>query len=478
MNKTTSRVLGSIIIAIGLLCINKTFQTVFLGISLGLLMIAAAVVIFALLSPSFIELLVNNPKNQPVRPDRIYFFTFIEPGQVKIIIRGKRFIRAIMNDPERVFLKQSGDPRNADYWWIVPAGPTQVSEPIEPLDKKNPLSWWAHYVYKSTGAVFTGIWPFQGLRIDKIKRLTPKIENGKVVLDARGVTVFEEVEDWTDHLRVKNYLWYFNAPTTDTKDYLKIGFQGNMLARCINPYLNTYNQDRWDMVLSSKTNTLITAYGQMNTYSELSQATPENQFDMGNYLKKNLNEMLSPAELGALEKRGTGIEIMQVDITDRDPKLSAAENASLTEPWKADRAKKAKITASEATRQERINISEGEAKSIENISIAEATAIVNRITAIKSDGEIGKMLVEYDAWKAAANAGGATFFFGDNRGGNKDLDPIVFAKLEEIRKELTKKADKAEKAKPESEKAEAEIEVAEPERDVKSHNEKSRRGNR
>ena len=411
-----------------------TFLTVFLGILLGLLIVSLLLGLLMLITPLIMPLLVNNPRDEPIRPNRVHFFTYMEPGQVKIIIQlGKNFVRAIMNDSERKFA-QIGDPENADYWWVEPAQPGQGSKPIPPLNPNNPFSRWEHWVYKQTGAVFTGIWPFQVVRVEKNRRLIPKVEEGKAVIDNKGRAVLEEIEDWSDHLRVKNFLWYFDVPTVDTKDYLGIGFQGNILARCINPYLTTYNQDRWDMVLTNKVDTLVTAYGQIKEFAELSKATPETQSEMGNYLKEKLNETLSPQEVGVLEKRGTGIEIMQADITDRDPHLDATERLALTEPWKADQTKLATIKKSEGDKQRRINESEGEAQ-----------AIVNRIAAIKSDGEIGKMLVEYDAWKESAKAGGATFFFGDNRGGGKELNPIVFAKLEEIRKQLANKADKPEK---------------------------------
>jgi regulator of protease activity HflC (stomatin/prohibitin superfamily) len=421
--------------------IMDTFFTVLFGVCLGLLFLATLLFVFGLASPLFIQRLVNNPKGEDVSPDKIHFFTFIEPGQVKIIVRGKRFIRAIMNDPERVFSK-TGYPRNADYWWIVPAKQNEVSEPLPPFDRKNPFSWWSHWVYRQTGAVFVGIWPFQGVRVVENQRIHQQKENGKILLDDKGLPILEDIEDWSDHLRVKGFIWYFKVPTVDTKDFLKIGFQGNVLARCVNPYLTTYNQEHWDSAVSLKISTLVTAFCKTKTYAELSTSTDEQKYLLADFLKSSLNEFLSPHEAGAEEKRGIGMEILEVNITDQDPQLDEKDRSALTEPWRAEQAKKAAITASEGAKQKRINESEGEKKAIINISEGEAQAIVNRIVAIKSDGEIGEMLIRYDAWKNAAQAGGATFFFGDNRGGSKELDPVVFAKLEEIRKQLASNADK------------------------------------
>ena len=427
-------VLGELLLRVSLVfaIMNETFRIIFLGICLALLVIVVLIFIFGLLSPLFIQILVNNPKGEEISPNKVHFFTFIEPGQVKIIVRGKRFIRAIMNDPERMFLKM-GDSRNADYWWVVPARPGEVSEPIPAFNPTNPLSWWIHWVYRQTGAVFVGIWPFQGVRTEKNQRIRQKKENGRVILDTKGLAVLEDVEDWSDHLRVKGFFWYFKTPTADTKDFLKIGFQGNLLVRCVNPYLATYNQDRWDNSLHNKVSTLITAYCKSKKYADLSTSTDEERYQMADFLKSNLNDSLSPTEQGVEEKKGIGMETLQADITDQDPQLDEKERTSLTEPWRAEQAKKATITASEGARQKRINESEGEAQ-----------AIVNRIVAIKTGGEIGEMLARYDAWTNTAKSGGATYFFGDNRGGSQELDPIIFAKLEEIRKQLAEKEPKKE----------------------------------
>jgi regulator of protease activity HflC (stomatin/prohibitin superfamily) len=134
------------------------------------------------------------------------------------------------------------------------------------------------------------------------------------------------------------------------------------------------------------------------------------------------------------------METLEADITDQEPHLDEKERLALTEPWKAEQAKKATITKSEGDRQRKINESEGDAQSV-----------INNIIAVKTDQEIGRMLIEYNAWKESAKAGGATFFFGNNGGGSKELDPIVFAKLEEIRKQLAGKSDKPETNEPKPE---------------------------
>jgi len=420
--------------------ISELFRVVLIGTGLTFLFFAFLLFLFGLFSPLFIRLLVNNPKDEPILPNKMHFFTFIEPGQVKIIVRGKRFIRAIMNDSERKFLKE-GSPENADYWWVVPANQGEATGPIPPFNSWSPLSWWIYWVYKTHGAVFVGIWPFQGVRVDKNQRIRQKKENGKVILDKRGLPLLEDVEDWTDHLRVKGFFWYFKVPSTDTKDYLKIGFQGNLLVKCVNPYLATYNQDRWDNSISNKTNTLLDAFCKSKTLAQLSTSDDENRYEMAEFLKRDLNKSLFPPDDKVVgnEKKGIGMDIIEADITDRDPQLDEKERSSQTEPWRAEQAKKAAITASEGTRQKIINESEGAKQKHINESEGEAQAIINRIIAFKTGGEIGELLARYDAWVNTAKSGGATYFFGDNRGGSKELDPIIFAKLEEIRKELNEK---------------------------------------
>ena len=410
-------VIGGLLLGLSLVfvVINETFRIVFLGICLALLIVSILFFVFGLLSPLFIQSLVNNPEGEPILPRRIHFFTFIEPGQVKIIVRGKRFIRAIINDSKHTFLKK-GNPRNAEYWQVIPIERGEISEPLQPLNLWSPLSWWAHWVYYHTGAVFVGIGPIQGVRVEQRQYLQQRKEKGKVMLDGKGLPILEEIEEWSDYLRVKGFIWYFKTPMANTKDYLNIGFQGNLSLKCVNPYLATYNHEHWDSVLSNKISSVIVGYCKSKTYAEISTSSYEERYEMAESLKNTLNKAFSKNS----DEQNIGMEIFQVDITDQNSRLSEEESFSLTEPWRAEQTKKATITKSEGVRQKRINESEGDAQ-----------AIVNRILAIKTDREIGAMLARYDAWKNTAEAGGSTYFFGDNRGGNSSLDPIIFAKLKE-----------------------------------------------
>ena len=419
---------------------NTPELVVVAGISLGFWAMSLVLLLLGLMSPVIVStgFLVNNPKPKidengdvhviPIEPGRIYFFTLMEPGQAKVKVRGGKFVGAIMEDSERVFVGKEIDPnpKNADHWWVRDAKPNEKSEPLAPLDLWNPLSWWIHWVYHFTGAVFVGFWPFQGLRIVKNRRTKPVVENGKVVLDSQGRPKLEEVEDWSDHFRTKDFFWYFGVPSADTKDFLKIGFQGNLLARCINPFLAAFNRDGWDNALNQKIDTEITAYSASKNYGQIASLDESTRYELGEFILGNLNKSLCPDERGAIGKRGIGIEIMEADITDRNPQLEPDERKALTANWKAERDAAATVTTAQAEKKRRVLVSEGEAK-----------AIINKVRASRNHAELALALAEFEAWKEVK--GSALFNFGKGGGGstgNASIDVAILQKLGEISEQL------------------------------------------
>jgi regulator of protease activity HflC (stomatin/prohibitin superfamily) len=402
-----------------------------LGIIIGLLIVFAVFVIFGLVSPVFADLLVNNPRAKPgkprlpIEPGRIYFFTFMEDGQVKVVIKGSKFIRAMMADPERVFVGKEidPDPRNADHWWIRPAKQNERSEPIPSFNKWNPLSWWIHWMHYNNGAVWVGIPFFRELRITKNKRFMEKVEDGKVVVGKNGLPELVEVEDWSDHLRTKSFFWFFKISSVDTKDNIKIGYTGYLLAECVNPYLASFSIDGWDKALTLAVSTWTNNFNRARLYDDLIASSDQTKNELADFLFGKINEMLNPNQGNKSGKRGIGINITAVNITDQEPQLTEKQAVAQTATWEAERNARATIVSAEADKVRRIKVSEGEAR-----------AIINKVNAAQTDKDLALALAEFEAWKEVK--GQAFFNFGGRGTGNGALDAAILQKLTEISEKL------------------------------------------
>ncbi len=420
---------------------EKSILTPIFGIILGLMFVFLAFCILGLLSPFFVDLLVNNPRAKPgvprprIEPGRIYFFTFLEDGQVKVVIKGGKFIRAIMADPERIFVKdeRDPDPRNADYWWIRSAGTNEREEPISQFELTwNPLSWWIRWMYRYNGAVWVGVPFFRELRIDKNTRVVEKKENGRVVLDSKtGLPTLEDVEDWSDHLRTKTFYWYFKVPSVDTKDNIKIGYVGFLKVQCVNPYLASFNIDHWDSALTKEVSTWVNNFNRAKMYDDLIASSDQTGNEMADFLLRELNRVLNP--VGQTEK-GIGMKIIEVNIVDQEPQLTDVQAKAQTAEWEAERTARATVIAAEAAKKKRIKESEGERQAIINVSEGDAQAILNELAVITTNEELGKLLAKYKAWGKLAETDKAMIFLGNE--GNVDLTPALLKKLEEIKQSL------------------------------------------
>lgn len=410
------------------------------GISLGLVFVFLIFFIFGLLSPVFVDRLVNNPRPRrgkprpPIEPGRIYFFTFLEDGQVKVVVKGSKFIRALMADPERIFTRTSGDPRNSEYWGIRPASSVEHEEPISQFKRTwwNPLSWWIHWMYLHNGAVWVGVPFFRELRIYKNNRWREETKDGRVVLDTKtGLPVLENVEDWSDHLRTKTFYWYFTVPSVDTKDRMKLGYTGFLKVQCVNPYLASYNVDHWDSALTKEVSTWVNNFNRAEMYDKLVASSSNTKNKLADFLLKQLNDILHSPSLG----KGIGMKIIEVNITDQEPKLTPAQEKAQTAGWEAERNAQATIITAEADKTKRIKASEAERQSLINVSEGTAQAILNELAAVKTDAELGKLLAKYKMMGKLAETDKAMIFLG-NEGGT-DLTAALLKKLEEIKQNLS-----------------------------------------
>lgn len=226
--------------------------------------------------PFIIELLSNDPngnRQDDDEFDRVYepstfgFFTGIQPGQVKIIERNQRFIRCIMRYDGHTFagsVDGANIPRNSERFWEVtatPSGQKDFFPVVEPwkhdIDEsgkhvmRNPKWWeplffkWCVRVYDITGFVFTGIYPFQTVRVYPMDRY-------ELEMDDQGNVKPRMKSDFSDHYRVEDFQFGVIIPKADTLDKVPVSITQNFIGRVANPYEVAYaTDDDWGARLLS-----------------------------------------------------------------------------------------------------------------------------------------------------------------------------------------------------------------------------------
>lgn len=241
------------------------------------------------LFPGLMENLTNRPNRlRPRDPltglpvtsltypaDKSGFFTGLEPGQVKIIeTEGGSFVRAIMGYEGHKLRGEKPDnslhPRDDMYWEVEDSGPYPDTHPIPfPQNKVTlytllwalyaPISivWWLwkRYVYRLRGAIFTGIPGFRNIRVYPMERF-------KEFNKADGKTDLIRVEDYSDHLRVQQFLYPVVIPDADTQDKIPVRAHFDVIAKVVNPYQTTYNTDgsNWTRRLIASVSSVFTTF--------------------------------------------------------------------------------------------------------------------------------------------------------------------------------------------------------------------------
>ncbi len=277
--------------------------------------IVAGVVIFLVLvmlaTPAFIAsgLLLNKPGGDT--RSGVHFFTLIEPGEVKFVARGDNIVRAIMNTSRKSFAKV-GTPRDESYWKVIDSNVTD--EPIHYV--WGPLRWWAGYVYSLTGAVFTGIYPFQRVREyslerTKVSRSEQLNADGKI---EENISLTVE-RDISDHYRLRRFIRYEHVIGAETKDKIPVDFLFAMECETSNPFMAAFGIDEWDEALSNFAADQLTQHTRTMTLDQILTADDAAQAKL---LKDALLASTDPQE-------EIGITIKTVRFLKQDPRVSPEE---------------------------------------------------------------------------------------------------------------------------------------------------------
>lgn len=233
-----------IIAAVALYMSNPFAFQVIAGIIVGLALIIS---VLGLIAPLYIPLgwFTNKPGDDA--PSGVHFFTLIEPGEVKIVVRGDKLVRMVMDTAGKRFAR-TGERSAAEFWDIIDG---QTEDPL------NDIAWlikpWARYVFGLTGAVFTGIYPFQRVREYKLERT--KISKSEKAadtglapteVDSKSNNVLTVVEDYSDHYRLRQFQYAIHITGAETRDKIPLDILGVAEAEVKNPFRSAFGTDRWD----------------------------------------------------------------------------------------------------------------------------------------------------------------------------------------------------------------------------------------
>lgn len=398
----------AIVAALGVIWYFEGFPFIYFIITI----IAAGLfglIVVGLTVPLYIHLLVNHPGEDT--KSGFHLFTMPEEGKVKQVVRGDVLVRMIMLYSGRRFARL-GERSGASYWEIIDKKPGEAEE--SPLaDIHWFLKPWAWYVYMLTGAVYTGIYPFQTVREYRFERIKmhrqeqeptkPKDatkESDDTLTKGNNVSLVVE-EDMSDHFRTRQFLFPFRIVSADTKDKIPVEILGVIKAHVTNPFKTAFGTDRWDHQLVNMTTNAITNYTRTTPIDEILTAKDSDD-------AKRINEAVTKI---TEDEDIYGIEIDGVDILDITANVNETDRSAL--------------------QAEGIARQLGKATVIDGQSRAQSLAAINEVVDKGGNNALEALRIE-GLVRAAKEAQGGTVLLGIN--GPQSMDPITTASLAEIKK--------------------------------------------
>jgi len=395
--------------------------------------IAFGLFVLGLITPLFIHLLVNQPGGQ--EKSGFHLFTYPEEGKVKLIVRGDTLVRMIMLYSGHRFARD-GERSGAPYWEIIPTkGRTKNGLTYSDSKSESPLAGihpllkpWAWYVYMITGAVFTGIYPFQTVREQLMERThMTRAEDSDATKNPDGTPKeplksnqapsghnfrLTVIEDYSDHFRARQFQYVFRIVSADTKDKIPLGVIGVIKAEVTNPHKTAFGTDRWEKQLVNMTTDAITNFARYNKIdSFLSAETKEDA--------EKLNEAILAIKEDQLLY---GIEIIGVDIIDVSPILSEDDLSKLHAEALAIQVGKAIVIEGDSRAQATLLDGTSRAKVLDLLNEANNKGGAHAMETIRIEGLV----------RAAEAAKGGTVLL--SMGGQPPVDSMNAAILAELKK--------------------------------------------
>jgi len=335
-----------------------TLFGILLGLYLGLYLLAYI--------PGAVEILSNKPnQNRPTpereditkrdyAPSKFGFFTAVRPGQVKLLQRGGKFVCAIIAYPRHMFKGELSTnslvPHEAEYWEVIDTPvdhhdthpiPFPVKKLAE-LDAKPqwllyfPISilWWLwkRWMYKRTGYIFTGIYPFQVVRVypmERFNRITRS--DGNVDLVRR--------EDYSDHYRIAHFQYPARIAKADTRDNIPVNILLNEVAQVFNPYLTAYNtDDDWPTRFLGSVSNRVTMFTRPRPLDEVWTTSLDKVSELADFVclgGRHLTDEERAAGMTAPSSEGStcafGIKIIETQVLDISPSNAQNEESLAAE---------------------------------------------------------------------------------------------------------------------------------------------------
>jgi len=327
-----------------------------------------------------------------------HFFTKLEPGQSKAIVRGDKLVRMITNTAGKKYARK-GEPDSPGYWELE-EGTTE--NPVKYV--WGPIQWWAQQVYDLTGLVFTGIYPFQRVREYTIERT--KISRNEEALkktEGKSNILLAVDTDISDHWRTRIFNFPVHITGAEVKGNIPLDIIAVAELEVVNPYKAAFGSDNWAATMINVLTDAVNLKTKTRTLDQILNSEDEGQ---AQEIARAATEVKSDAEICGIEVRG--FRILEINPVLRPEDQSAIQAGAVAE----QRAKATRI--------------DGKAR-------ADALREVNE--ANRAGGEHSVATMEAEAFVRASEAagkGGGTVILmpGGNKGGGTDaVQTAILAEL-------------------------------------------------
>ncbi|MCD6528227.1 SPFH/Band 7/PHB domain protein [bacterium] len=278
---------------------------------------------------------------------RNLWFTFVKEGTAKVVVRGDKFEKALIQWEGYTFDKK----------WNVVEG----KEPWHPFG----------------GLRYYGFWPIKDIYIYDFEWTNVKGDG----------TIEHHPEEVLDYILLKEDVYYFKIETAEDIELLPMELEVVMTVRVVNPYKALFVVQNWLETVINRTRPAIRDAVTQKRYDELIK----NKEAVGREIYKILRRRKLLEEF----QNRYGVEVRKIEVKEINPGKEYRE--ATLKKYLAEREKERITTLADAKKQELERVAEGERIRIEKV-----------YSQIRKFGDLGRLIRALEAMEKSPLAANMT----------------------------------------------------------------------
>jgi regulator of protease activity HflC (stomatin/prohibitin superfamily) len=336
-----------------------------------------------------------------------FFFTMVNEGTAKAIVRFGQFDRIIMSYRDHHLTVE----------WDVQNDHPSDGSPVTFAPEHRMDTWLRMHGYgglRWVGLPFMySVYHYNFQWISERQGST----GGLTIVSVEAVKdVYFPRDERMAHILLKDDTYVLVLDSAEDKEMIPLTVRTLLTVRIANPYKALFRTEQWLETVENQLKSTLRKYVHLNTFKQLAGRKETFEREADDILNEELPDSPTHQKRGDWIEERWGVRIKSIGLINITPggKRGEAYEESAAKQYQAEREAERIVTIARADAKRIATLAEAEAGKIERIATAESERIKKVTAALKDGGDIALTLRALEAVETAGENGNTVIVGGEN----------------------------------------------------------------